>query len=100
MNIVSRSRIKQFYEEHSNAKASSLAWCKIISKARWENFVELRQTFPSADQVGDLTIFNVGGNNYRFITYIDYRAKKIFIRHTLTHAEYDEGHWKNDPWNQ
>ncbi|MBW4489562.1 MAG: type II toxin-antitoxin system HigB family toxin [Trichocoleus desertorum ATA4-8-CV12] len=60
----------------------------------------MRQTFASADQVGNLTVFNISGKNYRLITYIDYQTKKIFIRHILTHADYDKGHWKNDPWNQ
>lgn len=100
MHIITRSRLKQFYEEHSNAKTSLTAWYKIASTTQWNNFVELRQTFASADQVGGLTVFNIGGNNYRLITYIDYQSKKIFIRHVLTHADYDKGHWKDDPWNQ
>ncbi|MEB3222262.1 MAG: type II toxin-antitoxin system HigB family toxin [Candidatus Sericytochromatia bacterium] len=36
------------------------AWFKIVSQASWSNFVELRQTFPSADLVGLLTVFNLG----------------------------------------
>ncbi|MGI2902303.1 type II toxin-antitoxin system HigB family toxin [Tolypothrix sp. VBCCA 56010] len=54
--------------------------------------------FPSADQVSNLTIFNIGGNNYRLITLVDYNYQKVFIRHVLTHAEYDKEDWKNDPW--
>ncbi|WP_414529831.1 type II toxin-antitoxin system HigB family toxin [Nodularia chucula] len=60
--------------------------------------VELRQTFSSADQVGNFTVFNIGGNNYRLITLVDYKFQKVFIRHVLTHAEYDKEDWKNDPW--
>lgn len=100
MHIVTLSRLKQFYKEHSNAEPSLRAWYKLAAKTQWNNFAELRQTFASADQVGNLTVFNIGGNNYRLITYIDYKSKKIFIRHVLTHADYDKGHWKHDPWNQ
>jgi mRNA interferase HigB len=67
---------------------------------KWQNFVDLRQVFPSADQVGNLTVFNIGGNNYRLITLVDYKYQKVFIRHVLTHAEYDKEEWKNDQWYQ
>jgi mRNA interferase HigB len=66
--------------------------------AQWQNFAELRQIFASADLVGKLTVFNIGGNKYRLITYIDYQSQKVFIRHVLTHAEYDTDSWKDDSW--
>jgi mRNA interferase HigB len=30
--------------------------------------------------------------------FVDYEYQKIFIRHVLTHAEYDREEWKNAPW--
>jgi mRNA interferase HigB len=50
--------------------------------------------FPHADQVDRLTVFNIGGNKYRLITYIVYEKKRIYIRDILTHKEYDKGKWK------
>jgi mRNA interferase HigB len=50
--------------------------------------------FGTADFVGDKTVFDIGGNKYRLIAYIHYRAKIVFIKHILTHAEYDKGDWK------
>lgn len=43
-------------------------------------------------------IFNIGGNNYRLITFVDYEYQIVFIRNVLTHAEYDKENWKNDEW--
>ena len=54
----------------------------------------LRATFASADYVGGLTVFNIGGNKYRLIASIHYNRKKVFIRAVLTHPEYDRGNWK------
>jgi mRNA interferase HigB len=99
MHIISRARLVEFWEKHPNAQTSLRLWYKITLKSEWENLVNLRETFPSADQVGNLTVFNIGGNNYRLITLIDYQYQKVFIRHVLTHAEYDKEDWKNDPWN-
>jgi mRNA interferase HigB len=55
---------------------------------------EVRRTFPSADPVGKYTVFNIKGNSYRLIVEINYRSRRIFIRHVLSHAEYDKEGWK------
>ncbi len=47
-------------------------WYKIIRKHRFANFVQLRETFPHADQVGKFTVFNVGGNKVRLIAAVHY----------------------------
>jgi len=98
MHIISRARLSEFWDKHSNAQTSLRLWYKLTSVAEWQNLVELRQTFPSADQVGNFTVFNISGNNYRLITLVDYKCQKVFIRHILTHAEYDKDDWKNDYW--
>jgi len=58
------------------------------------HFNDLRATFPSADYVDGLTVFNIGGNKYRLIASIHYNRKKVYIRAVLTHQEYDRGEWK------
>ena len=50
--------------------------------------------FPNADQVGKLTVFNIGGNKARLIAAIHYNRRKIYIRAVLTHQEYDQNKWK------
>ncbi len=60
----------------------------------WREITDLRKVFPSADQVGKFTVFNIGGNKVRLITAIHYNRKLIFIRNVLTHKEYDKNYWK------
>ena len=55
---------------------------------------KLKLMFPTADQVGKLTVFNVGGNKVRIVSAIHYNRKRIYIRAVLTHEEYDKGKWK------
>ncbi len=64
------------------------------AKNRFLNFAQLRETFPHADQVGKFTVFNIGGNKVRLIAAVHYNRNKIYIRHVLTHQEYDVGKWK------
>lgn len=60
---------------------------------RFSNFVELRAAFPSADRVGKLTVFNVGGNKVRLAA-IHYNRRKVYVRAVLTHTEYGEQGWR------
>jgi mRNA interferase HigB len=57
----------------------------------------VQQVFANkVDIVQNFTVFDIGGNKYRLITYIDYKKNKIFIRNILTHTEYDKEQWKKD----
>lgn len=94
MHIISRKALKQFWEQYPDSQSSLSRWYKIVEKTEFSGFGELRQTFPSADKVGDLIVFNIGGNKYRLIASIHFNRNKVYIRHVLTHAEYDKGAWK------
>ncbi len=65
-----------------------------MKKSDFAGFSELRNPFPTADKVGDLIVFNIGGNKYRLIASIHFNRSKVYIRHVLTHPEYDSGAWK------
>jgi mRNA interferase HigB len=69
-------------------------WYRIAKSADWTSLQDFRRDFPSADGVGKYTVFNIKGNEYRLISLIFYRRKKLFIRDVITHAEYDKGRWK------
>jgi len=69
-------------------------WYRIAKKATWRNLMEVRRELPTADAVGEFTVFNIKGNAYRLITEINYRTGRVFLRYVLTHAEYSKGGWK------
>jgi mRNA interferase HigB len=94
MHIITRKRLNEFAATHPLAKAALAHWYRQMKPASFSSFAELRATFPSADQVGKLTVFNIGGNTARLIAAIHYNRGKVYIRAILTHAEYDKGRWK------
>ncbi|NJO79954.1 MAG: type II toxin-antitoxin system HigB family toxin [Cyanobacteria bacterium RM1_2_2] len=96
MHVITRKRLNEFAELHPNTKNALVQWYQLVKQNEFASFAELREVFPSADQVGTLTVFNIGGNKVRLIAAIHYNRKKIYIRAVLTHAEYDEERWKND----
>lgn len=96
MRVITRKRIIEFVKKHPNSESALNNWYQIVSKTNYSSFSELRKTFPSADKVDNLTVFNIGGNNVRLISAIHYNTKCVYIRHILTHAEYDKENWKKD----
>lgn len=69
-------------------------WYRLMKQREFASFVELRTVFPDADQVGKVTVFNLGGNKARLIAAIHYNRRRVYIRAILTHPEYDKGKWK------
>ncbi len=95
MHIISRKALRLFWQTHPDSQPSLLRWYKIMQQTDFEGFNHLRNTFPSVDKVGDLCIFNIGGNNYRLIASIHFNRNKVLVRDVLTHAEYNKGGWQN-----
>ena len=50
----------------------------------------MRRDFPRADFVGSSKfIFNICGNRYRLVVDMRYDLGRVYIRHVVTHQEYD-----------
>lgn len=96
MHVISRKKIADFSAIHPDAKTNLETWYRIVRTTNFRNAAHLRSVFPSADPVGNLTVFNIGGNKYRLIAAIHYNRRKVYIRHILTHTEYDRNIWKRD----
>jgi mRNA interferase HigB len=94
MHVISHKALVVFWERHPDSKEPLLRWYKIVEKSEFTSFESLRATFPSADKVGDWIVFNIGGNKYRLIASIHFNRGKLYIRHVLTHKEFDRGGWK------
>ncbi len=94
MHVISRKKLKEAAARRADLEGPLGAWFRIAKKALWRNLSDVRQTYSSADSVDKWTVFNIKGNQYRLITEINYQFGRIYIRHVLTHAEYDRGGWK------
>lgn len=94
MHIITRRRLVEFAKKHPDCSSAIESWYRIVKCTDFNSFVELRQTFPATDRVDNLTVFNVGGNKARLIAAIHYNTRRIYIRHVLTHKDYDRGFWR------
>ena len=96
MHVISKKKLREFWEIYPDASEPLDKWYRVASKAAWQSLADVRTVFPHADAVYDCTIFNIGGNKYRLIVSINYNRQVIYVKHVLTHKDYDQDAWKKD----
>ena len=98
MHVVSQKALREFGKKHADAATPLRAWLKLARHGRFQNLAELKLTFASVDMVPvkgrDFYVFNIGGNKCRLIAAIHFNTQRLFVRHILTHSEYDAERWK------
>ncbi|MBF0197594.1 MAG: type II toxin-antitoxin system HigB family toxin [Planctomycetes bacterium] len=90
--MISKKKIVAYSKKNSSAKKPLEAWYKIMSISTFNSVMEVREVLNSVDPVGDYTVFNIGGNNYRLVAIVNYENQVCMIKKIMTHSEYDR--WK------
>ena len=91
MHVVSYKAIRIFCENYPGAKNALDHWYQVARRATWANFVEVKESFNTADFVSPHVVFDIGGNKYRLIAEINFRSGLVFIRRIMTHQQYEKG---------
>ena len=98
MHLISIRNLRFDAAKYPDAIKSVNNWYTIVKKSQWRNLEDVREIYRDAEAVGNFTVFNIKGNNYRLIVGIDYENQTVYYKYFLTHSEYDKNKWKNDPY--
>lgn len=91
MVIIAKSTIVKFIKRHPDSEIPLLNWYLKTKESDWRKYTDIKQVFRSTDVTqNQLYIFNIGGNKYRLIARIIFKARTVYIRFIGTHAEYDK----------
>ena len=91
MRVIAKSTLKKFWLKHTDAEVPLQSWHKLVSEADWKTPAELKADIKSASVVGNNRIvFNIKGNDYRLVTYIDFKFQIVFVLWLGTHKQYDK----------
>jgi len=101
MHVVKPSTLRRWSIERPRAKERLEAWLAIVKKAKWRHPPDMLKSFPKADPVKvksgkTVYVFNIRQNEYRLVCAVHFDRPKVFLLRFLTHAEYEEGDWKNE----
>ena len=90
MHIITRSRLVQFGRVHAEAAGELRDWARIMRRRQYRTPLEVKADFPTVSFVGPRkTVFNIHGNDYRLVVDMRYDLGRVYVRHIVTHREYD-----------
>ena len=75
MHVISYRRLRDYGDQHADCRDALENWFKVAQKANWSNLIEVQAVFPTAEAVGNFTVFNIKGNHHRLIVSIDYERQ-------------------------
>ncbi|MDX8385008.1 MAG: type II toxin-antitoxin system HigB family toxin [Gallionella sp.] len=94
MRIIAISTLKAFWinnSKYSDAADQTLAWYRHTLKADWAIPSDIKKDIRNASILKDgRVVFNIAGNKYRLVVWINYAYKVVYIRFIGTHAQYDK----------
>ena len=94
MRIISKKRLQQAKGLFPESASALEGWYRIMNKNDFKDHSDLKSTFGSVDKVDSLYVFNIGGNKIRLISSIHFNRQRLYIRHILSHKDYDKAKWK------
>ena len=99
MKVIKPVRIAEYGQKYARSRKALDGWLKTAQKAKWRNFLEMRATWNSADQVAVASgrrvfVFNIG--SARLITAVHFNTGHLYVLRFLTHADYDKNKWKSE----
>ena len=92
MRIVSVGTLKAFWDQsaHRDAEQPLRAWVKVTRASAWANPPAVKRMFNSADILRDgRVVFDIGGNKYRLVAWVNFHYGVVYVRFIGTHGAYD-----------
>ncbi len=67
-----------------------MAWYRLVLQANWAAPADIKGDIRSASILKDgRVVFNIAGNKYRVVVWINYPYRVVYIRFVGTHRQYD-----------
>lgn len=94
MRVIALSTLKNFWEgnpKYSDATEAILAWYRHTLRADWASPADVKLDFRNASILKDgRVVFNIAGNKYRLVVWVNYAYRVVYIRFIGTHNQYDK----------
>ena len=93
MRVIALATLKAFFEStpvHTAAREPMMAWYRQVKAADWASPADVKGDVRSVSILKDgRAVFNVAGNKYRIVVWINYPYRVVYIRFIGTHRMYD-----------
>jgi mRNA interferase HigB len=93
VRVIALRTIKRFIDgrpEYADAREAALAWYRQVLRANWATPADVKREIGNASILKDgRVVFNLAGNKYRIVVWINYPYRVVYVRFIGTHAQYD-----------
>ena len=92
MRVIAKSTLKKFWEHsaYRDVQGPLESWYEEALKAVWASPQSVKDQYGNASICGNnRVVFNIGGNKYRLVVEMQYRAGIAWVKFIGTHAQYD-----------
>jgi mRNA interferase HigB len=93
VRIIALITLKAFLQRspaYDEARDPVMAWYQQVKRADWGSPADVKREIRSASILKDgRVIFNIAGNKYRIVVWINYAYRVVCIRFVGTHQQYD-----------
>ncbi len=93
MRVIALSTIKAFLDrgaDVADAREPMMAWFRQVTQADWAKPADVKRDIRSASILKDgRVVFNIAGNKYRIVVWINYHYRVVYIRFIGTYRQYD-----------
>ena len=94
MRIIALSTLREYWTGHPeklDVQQPVLIWYRHVLKSNWAKSADVKADFGNASILRDgRVVFNIAGNKYRLVVWINYGYRVVYIRFVGSHAEYDQ----------
>jgi mRNA interferase HigB len=93
VRIIALGALKAFVNgnpAYADARQPVMAWYRQVKAADWANPAAIKRDVKSASILKDgRVVFNIAGNKYRIVVWINYPYRIVYIRFIGSHKKYD-----------
>jgi mRNA interferase HigB len=93
VRIIALATLKGFLNRspaYADAREPVLAWYRQVKGADWTTPADVKRDIGSASILEDgRAVFNIAGNKYRIVVWINYEYRVVYVRFIGTHPQYD-----------
>jgi mRNA interferase HigB len=91
MRIIARKTLSDYWVANPRSEEQLKAWYAEAAAATWHTPADVKSQYGNASILKDgRVVFNICGNEYRLVVWINYDFHTIYIRFIGTHREHDE----------
>lgn len=93
MHVISRKPFNEAIRKYPNDAIAIESAYKTLRNGIFPTPLELKAVFPSLDNFrykDKWWVIDIGGNNLRLLAFIEFRDNRMYVKHIVTHAEYDK----------